>query len=227
MRNFKVMAIALCAASLSFAGLRVSYHIGGTGSSLGYRFSDSSGISVTDQNARSMLLLGTTAEIDFKETFGVSIGMQLEDRGGTLIGNVVLPFPFGKIDGDLEFKYRYLQVPLQAKLIVPLLIPGSIFLSAGPELGFLIDNSYTIRIKNGSPLLIDIDSLTSKTDFGISGTFGYELPLGRYFALSVWGGYYYGFTDLYENKSKPSADFDLFNRAIRFGVSFTTTVKEF
>jgi hypothetical protein len=227
MKQARSLFIVLAIVSSSFSGLRLCYNVGGTVASLGYKFSDTLNISVTDQNARKMILFGAAAEIDYKEMFGFTFGMQLEDRGGTLIGNMVVPL-FGRIDAELDFRYRFLQFPIQAKFIVPLLIPGNVYLSAGPELGFLIDNSYTICDTNGSPVFIsNIDSLTSKIDFGISGTLGYELPLGRYFALSFWGSYYYGFTDLYEKKDDPAADFDLNNRAIRFGISFISTLKEF
>ncbi|MBN1128648.1 MAG: outer membrane beta-barrel protein [Chitinispirillaceae bacterium] len=227
MKPYTMIPVVLALASSSFAGFRIHSSIGGMFSTMKYAVGDSTGITVTDQEARGLVLFGAAAEVDFRETIGLTIGMQLEDRGGLLKGNATVPL-FGMIDGGLDFRYRHLQFPLQVKFIIPLLIPGSIYLSGGPELGFLIDHSYTLNDTGNFPVLIfNIDSLTAKTDFGISGTAGYELPLGRHFAMSIWGSYYYGFTDLYENTDRPSMDLDLFNRALRFGVSLITTLKEF
>jgi hypothetical protein len=219
---FFSLIICACIAP-SFAGLRIHSSLGGTVSSLGYKFPDTLKIEINDQTMRTRFLFSTGIEIDFKEMFGATIGLSVEDRGGKLNGKWI-----NLVEGEFEYQYRYLQVPVHAKLIVPLLIPGSIFLTAGPEFGFNIDRIWMVKFKNAAdPIGTVIDDETRGFDFGISGTLGYEIPMGRYFGLSIWGGYYYGFTDIYENKTKPSEDFNLYNRAIKFGVSFISTIKEF
>lgn len=213
--------LLILAAFPSFAGLRLSFNFGGTSSYLGYLFNDSSGINVKEQDMRSSVLIGAQAEIDFKETFGFLIGVQTENKGGTLRGNLI-----NLVNGEYEFKYRYLQIPVHAKVIIPLLFPGSIYISAGPELGFNLDKSFTIHLPSGD-FPQDIDTLTSAYDFGFSGDVGYEIPFGRYFGLAVWGAYYYGLIDLNEIKKTTRSDFDLYNRTIKFGASFIATIMEF
>lgn len=223
MRKIIVLLIVCGFVVSTFAGLRFHSSIGGTVSSLGYMFPDTLKIEINDQAVRTRFLLSTGIEVDFKEMYGFLIDLSVEDRGGKLSGKWV-----NLVEGEFEYQYRYLQVPVHAKIIVPLLIPGSIFLTAGPEFGFNIDRIWMVKFKNSTdPIGTVIDDETRGLDFGISGTLGYELPIGRYFALSLWGGYYYGFTDIYEEKTDPSKDFNLYNRAIKFGISFISTIKEF
>jgi hypothetical protein len=221
MQQRTIFLLLLSCASVSFGGLRLSFNLGGTSSYLGYLFNDNSGINIKEQDMRSAMLLGAHVEVIFKETFGFLTGFQTEDKGGTLKGNWI-----SWINGDFEFNYRYLQIPLHAKVIVPLLIPGSIYISAGPEMGFNLERSFTIRLQKAS-FVQDFDTLTSSYDFGFSGSLGYEIPIGRYFGLAFWGSYFYGLVDIYENNKTATSDFNLYNRTIKFGVSFTAAIAEF
>ena len=102
---------------VSFAGLRIHSSLGGTVSFLGYENTDSTGLTVTDQSAAGFMLFGMATEIVFNETFSVLIGIYSEDKGGTLRGDWgILP------DCHWELRYRYLQVPVHAKVFIPLLI---------------------------------------------------------------------------------------------------------
>jgi hypothetical protein len=223
MKTYRMIPLVFIIASSSFAGFRIHSSLGGTTSFLGYNDTDSIGLVVREQNAAGFLLFGMAAEIDFRETLGLLVGIYSEDKGGTFKGDWLL-----WNDSYFELRYRYIQVPIHAKLIIPLLIPGSIFLSAGPELGFKVNHSLNVRLQDTTARIpFNIDSVTVSTDFGLSFLVGYEVPLGRYIALSLWAGYYHGFTDIYDNRTNPQSDYDLFNRVVKFGVSFITTVKEF
>jgi hypothetical protein len=223
MKQTRLLFIVLAIASSSFAGFRIHSSLGGTITSLGYLFPDTLKIEIDEQSMRTRFLLSTGIEIDFKEMYGLVIGISAEDRGGRMKGKWI-----NLIEGEFEYQYRYIQVPIHAKLIIPLLIPGSIFLTAGPELGFNVDRIWMVKFASDTNFVgTIIDDQTRGFDFGLSGTLGYELPIGRYFGLSFWGGYYFGFTDIYENRAKPEQDYNLYNRAIKFGVSFFSLLKEF
>ena len=219
-RIFHCGLMVMVAAGSSFAGLRLSFNLGGTSSYFGHEVPN--GVNVEKQGMRPALMLGGDIGVDFKELFGFSAGLNIEDKGGTIRGNII-----NIIRGDELFKFHYLQVPVHARVYIPLLIPGSIMLSAGPEFGFNTERSLQVTLANGSSSSENIDTLTVTHDIGISGKLGYEIPVGRYFAFSIWGGYYYGFTDILENKTKPENDINLYNRTIKYGASFIVTISEF
>ncbi|MBN2035365.1 MAG: hypothetical protein JW768_01355 [Chitinispirillaceae bacterium] len=215
------LILLVCAFSAtSFAGLRVSLDLGGSSSYLAYEFHDTSQIEVDSREWVNSVVWGAHFDVSTKDIFGLSVGILLEDKGSILKGNASI------FDGEYKFEYRFLQIPVHGKFIIPLLVPGSITLAAGPEFGFVLDRSWVVKLGN---LVIEPDweDYCSDMDFGISGRLAYEAPIGRYLGFQAWGAYYYGLVDLFKSDDPALEDFDIFNRTITFGASIYILLMEF
>lgn len=185
------------------------------------------GINVTGTNWVGYFMFGLGGDVNFNEYIGAGLGLNYEKRGGIesgtwSVGGVNL------LSGQYEFDYRYLQVPVFVKGMLPLMIPGSVYVTLGPEFGFVMQSQRTWMPSNSSTSQTDnIDTLTNSMDFGLSATLGYDLPIAWFGSLRVWGGYYHGFVDIYNDKTMVngnSLDYDIFNRAFKYGLSFYVNI---
>ncbi|HUI90696.1 MAG TPA: outer membrane beta-barrel protein [Chitinivibrionales bacterium] len=198
---------------------RLAFNLGGTESFIDVTKLPQ-GLAINDSKWAGYFNFGMDGELDVNEYFGASLGIAFEKRGGTKVGNIQWgAFTVGS--GEIEFNYRYFQIPLYLKGMLPLMIPGSVFICAGPELGVKIESEVVYRYyNNNASLIVNADSVTGPVDFGISGLVGYDLPIGWSSGLSLYCGYYYGFIDVYENKSQTSSDYNVYQRALKYGISF-------
>jgi hypothetical protein len=182
------------------------------------------GINVDQSKWVGYFAFGLAAEAAFNEYIGAGIGVGYEKRGGIAVGNLSVG-SWSLFNGEIEYDYRYLQIPLYIKGTLPLRIPGRLFITLGPELGVKMESEATLRIYNSNFSQTDkIDTLTGAVDFALSGTFGYELPLLWFGGLRAYVGYCQGFIDIYENKVQSTSDYDIYNRAFKYGLSFYVNI---
>ncbi|HMD67733.1 MAG TPA: porin family protein [Chitinivibrionales bacterium] len=188
------------------------------------------GISTTANNWTGYVMFGLFGEMKLSEYFGAGIGASYEARGGSVDGYI--PTILGVVTGGETFDYRYLQIPFYMKGTIPLMIPGSVFVTLGPELGVKLESQRTTKFYNvnipGYPKMDNIDSITEPLDFGVSASLGYELPISWFGGLRACVGYYYSFIDIYHDKTLTttgtSLDYDIFNRAFKYGLSFYVNI---
>jgi hypothetical protein len=222
----KIVLFAILAAGMihtcSAADILLSGKGGATLSYLDYEFPTA--INVTGRDICSYFYIGFGADANFNEYVGLRTGMTYEQKGATLKGNII-----SLINGDITYIYRYLQFPLHAKVSIPLLIPGNVIITAGPELGVNLGAERETRLGNNSSTINDdIDTLTESVDFGISGSVGYDFPIGKIFGMILECGYYYGFIDLYKDDDSPADQrIELYNRTVKIGLTLYANVASF
>ncbi len=188
-------------------------------------------ISITATNWTGYVSFGLFGEVKLNEYFGAGLGISYEGRGGSVDGYYPIPL-LGNLTGEETYEYRYLQIPLYLKGTIPLMIPGSVFVTLGPELGVKLESQRTLHIDNwnnpNNPKTDDIDTLSEPIDCGLSASVGYELPISWFGGLRAYVGYYYGFIDIYDDKSVTttgsSLDYNIFNRAFKYGLSFYVNI---
>jgi hypothetical protein len=164
--------------------------------------------SIDDRSVLLSPLLGMGTELAFSEYFRVGLGIHYERRGGKIEGGY---------DYEWEFRYSYLQFPFWIKGVVPLLIPGSVFLKGGAEVGA----NLSAEVKETHPSDTYYESWVDRTapvDFGFVLALGYEFPLGATTGFSVYAASYLGVVDVHrEEGNEPSIE--LSTRSLRIGVS--------
>jgi Outer membrane protein beta-barrel domain len=224
-KHFGFIIVLLCSGGAFCAPtFSVAVNIGGTASSVEASHIDSSTFYINVDGSKWIgdVSFGISGEVAFNEYLGAGLGVSYEKRGGILTGGLWL----GNIklaSGEWELDYRYLQIPVYFKAMLPLMIPGSLFCTIGPELGIKLQSEATVRSNNYSNTTV-IDTVSEPLDFGLSGTIGYEVPLGWFCGLRIYGGYYYGLIDVYNKSNPPNSDADIFNRAFKYGLSFYVNI---
>jgi hypothetical protein len=178
------------------------------------------GLKVTDQSTMATFEVGVGADWSLNEYLRLSTGFLYEHKGALLKGTV---YASGVSSGNgyQRIDFHYLTIPVYAKGIASLLIPGNVFLALGPEIGFNIDafREDSGRIKR-SPItystLVDtiiysnIKKETAPMDLAIGVMLGYELPIGWNTGIVFQGSYSLGLI----NVSKKSGT-SLYNRTLR------------
>jgi hypothetical protein len=171
---------------------------------------------------------GAGLQLRFNDFFRLRSGLFYEHRACEIQGQghyVVLGFPID-VNGSYTFTYDYIQLPLHLVGAMPMLFPGSVYLSAGPEIGVpLVSKMRTTLDSVGTGGVAydstsDIRANTNPYDFGLSGELGYEIPFGKYFSAALYAGYYWGLLDIYKlvSASTGQSDFGIYTRAVRFGL---------
>jgi len=104
-------------------------------------------------------------------------------------------FDFGSFQEDDT--YTYIEIPVFLSYGIPLSESATLGLSAGPQVGFMID--CTEAYDDGDPDFdcSEYDNFES-TEFGLVGSVGVSFPVGSS-ALSVGGGYDLGLTDVFSD----------------------------
>lgn len=223
MTKYTAFFVVLVSAAAAFSGpsYNIGIYLGGTASSV-EASKMPSGINITDSKWKGYVTFGVAGEMQLNEYFGANLGIAYEKRGGTLVGNGLMTL----IPGEIEYDYTYLQIPLHLKGMIPLMIPGSVFITIGPELGIKLESEFTWRFYNAPNFdFVDkSDSLATAVDFGLSGTVGYDLPISWWGGVRLFGGFYYGFLDAYENKTTGTSDQNIFHRAFKYGLSLYVNI---
>jgi opacity protein-like surface antigen len=173
--------------------------------------------SVADRLPSMGLAAGVFARLELARWKGVGLGVQPE----------LLHAPRGtgiEIDGAYagDLRYRYLELPMLARLESPPLGPAAFYAVVGPSLGFLL------RAESGTNLgtVSDVKDVTSTLDLGLAAGAGAVVVITPRLALSVEARYTHGFRTL-DN----TGEFEVENRAIfatvglaaRFGAGATTS----
>lgn len=218
------IVVLLCAcAAFCGATFYVGATVGGTASSVQVDKMPQ-GITVDQTKWVGYIMFGLNGEVNFNEYVGAGIGLDYEKRGGIATGKL----SWGAINlfgGEFEYNYRYLQVPVYIKGMLPLMIPGSLYACLGPETGFRMESEITTRVYNSNTSQTgSLDTLTGPVDFGLSGTVGYDVPISWFGSLRLYACYYYGLIDIYDNRNHPSLDYDIYNRAFKYGLSFYVNI---
>lgn len=124
-------------------------------------------------------------------------------------------------DKSKEYKRRanYIEIPMLAHLAFGKDDGFQFFIHAGPQIGFLLSESESIRnvdITNLSVTQREIygNKLQQKFDYGISGGLGIELNSRKAGTFSLEGRYYFGLSDFYRTTKK-----DFFGRAAHSTIS--------
>lgn len=225
MTRYIAVFVVLVSAAAVFSGpsYNIGIYLGGTASSV-EASKMPTGISVNDSKWKGYVTFGVNGEAMLNEYFGAGIGVAYEKRGGVLAGS----FSWGAwtlFTGEFEYDYTYLQIPIYLKAMIPLMIPGGVFITLGPEMGIKLESEFTVRNNTLNVSSVDkSDSLATAVDFGLSGTVGYDLPISWWGGVRLFGGFYYGFLDAYENKTTGTSDQNIFHRAFKYGLSLYVNI---
>jgi len=225
----KIVLFAILAAGMIHTAPAYDLLLSGKGGAslayLGYDFPDN--LNVTGRDISPYFYIGFGADVNFNEYLGLRTGMTYEQKGSNLQGNFLVLVTL--VNGDITYSYRYLQFPLHAKVSIPLLIPGNVIITAGPELGVNLEAERETHFAGSSTIFKDdIDSLAESVDFGISGSVGYDFPIGKIFGMILECGYYYGFIDLYKDDDSPADQrIELYNRTVKIGLTLYANVASF
>lgn len=124
-------------------------------------------------------------------------------------------------DTSREYRRRtnYLEIPMLAHLAFGKDDGFQFFIHAGPQIGFLLSESESIRNIDMANLSITQreiygNKLHQKFDYGISGGLGIEFNSRKAGNFSLEGRYYFGLSDFYRTTKK-----DFFSRAAHSTIS--------
>ncbi len=134
---------------------------------------------------------GIAGQYNINDMWSVKLGAAYERKGSDLDRTDILTK--GKLNID------YISIPLLLKAKFGKKI--KFFVNAGPNLGILLSSKNRLDAYSNIPETeIDNDSSTKKTDFGISGGFGVEIPVGRSGAFTIEARDNLGLTNISESK---------------------------
>ena len=172
--------------------------------------------------------LGISLEARFNDYLGLQLGALTETRGSNLHG-IVQRYWIGLFPDSVaqyNISNQYLQVPLQLKVLIPMLFPGSVYVQVGPELGFCLmgGNSLTMRSRLGEVITVDRHGTVEQFDIGVSGALGVNYEFNPSVTIGIQGGYYLGILDTYDDSVNPELDADVYTRSIRFGIVLSTAL---
>lgn len=160
--------------------------------------------SVGDRIPALGLAGGAFARLELARWVGVGLGLQLEldyaPRGSDL-----------EVDGVYQggFRYRYLEVPLLARIESPPLGPVAFHLVGGPSLGVLL----SAESESFTGVVSDVKDGTSKLDFGLSAGAGVVVPVTRRLSFGLEARYTHGFVTVDETRT-----IDVEHRALSFSL---------
>lgn len=162
-------------------------------------------MSVTTSSTTSFYVSGY-ANIFAAPNFAIQPGLSLQGKGGKMeIG-----------DQKVEDNVMSLDIPVNAVYYIPTGATGSVFLGAGPYVGFhlsgkekLNGESYDIEFGSG-------ENEMKRVDFGLNFQLGYKLANG----FLINGAYGLGLANLANEGIYEGADAKVHNRILSFGVGF-------
>jgi opacity protein-like surface antigen len=160
--------------------------------------------SVADRIPVLGLAAGAFARLELARWRGVGLGLQLEldyaPRGSDV-----------EIDGVYQggHRYRYLEIPVLARMEAPPLGPAAFYLVGGPSLGVLLSAESESLVG----VISDVTDGTSKLDLGLSAGAGFVVPVTRRLSLGVETRYTHGFVTVEATRT-----FDIEHRALLFSL---------
>ncbi|MFD2697225.1 porin family protein [Mesonia sediminis] len=156
-------------------------------------------------DSRTSFNAGFVAEVPFSERFSVQGEVLYSGQGFDAVR--VDQDNFLDNDENIEVQLDYIQIPLLAKIY---LVEG-LSVSAGPQIGFLVNDEIDYK-PNSDSGDIDIDGALEPEDIDISLAAGLEYAFDNGFFIS--GRYNYGFSEIIK-------DVDVHNSVLQFGIGYT------
>lgn len=168
--------------------------------------SDAANMNYTS-DASTNFYLGGYANIFAAPNFAIQPGVSLQGKGGKVnVGDFM-----SETSGSATINILSIEIPVNAVCYIPTGTTGSVFIGAGPYLGFNLSAkaksgnfSQDINIGSGSQEI-------KRIDFGANFSGGYKLSGGLLFSV----GYGLGITNM-DNTDDPVEK----NRVLSFGVGF-------
>ncbi len=163
-------------------------------------------ISTSSKTTTSFYVSGY-ASIPAAENFAIQPGLSLQGKGGK-----------SEVEGQkMTSNILSLDIPVNAVYYIPTGNSGSVFLGAGPYLGFHLSakdkidgKSFDTSIGSG-----DDDGL-KLLDYGLNFQLGYKLNNG----FLINGGYGLGLANLVNDPGLPGISIKGYNRIFSFGIGF-------
>ena len=204
------LALLLCTLGFSSASAQIGelYHNISLGVNGGATFNTVSFQPSVKQN----MLIGATGGITFRfiseKYFAMICGLQIELNYTQKGWQQRFELPNGEKDKSLGYRrdMNYIELPFLAHLAFGKKV--QVFLNAGPQLGFLLNDKETFTGK-----LADDPKLQEKReeyhkkidnsfDYGITAGLGVEFRTRRAGHFLVEGRYYYGLSDFFSNTKR-------------------------
>jgi len=144
----------------------------------GYSLAGIQGDNTNGFNMRHGFHLGIMSEVTLTNTFSIQPEISYSQQGANQ--NSVFVFEeFPLLDGELEVRYNYINVPIMAKYYV---VKG-FSIELGPQLGFLLSAEQEDEGQD-----IDVKDRLKSFDFGVNVGVGYKLENGLNFGLRYNAG---------------------------------------
>jgi hypothetical protein len=186
-------------------------------------------ITLRHKSVEPFIAGGAGLQLHLNDFFRIKSGLFYEHRACKIDGHgrytIIAGLWVVDVDGSYTFTYDYIQLPLHLVGVMPMLFPGNIYLSAGPEFGVPLASQQRVAIDSaGTPkwdTTFDARANTRSYDFGLSGEIGYEFPFGKYLSAAAYAGYYWGILDIYKAATASAVgEAEIYTRSFRFGVRF-------
>jgi hypothetical protein len=148
--------------------------------------------SIADRVPVLGLAAGAFARLELTRWRGVGLGVQLEldyaPRGSDVA-----------IDGVYQggHRYRYLELPLLARIEAPPLGPAALYVIGGPSVGVLL----SAKSRSLAGVISDVKYGTRALDLGLSAGAGAVVPVTRRLSLGVEARYTHGFLTIDETRT--------------------------
>ncbi len=165
---------------------------------------------------------GLTLRYISEKYFSMICGLQVEVNYSQRGWDKKFELEDGSKDPSLGYthKMNYLEVPFLAHLAFGRDYGCQVFLNLGPQIGYLLNDSYTSLGLTESELEADEYSMPidNKFDYGIVGGLGVEVHTRKAGSFLIEGRYYFGLADFYNSAKK-----DYFSRSSNATISAKIT----
>ncbi len=154
---------------------------------------------------------GIAGAYNFNNMWALKLGAGYERKG--------TDFERTDISAKGKFNLDYLSIPLLVRAKFGKKV--KFFVNAGPYLGILLNSKTKIDAYGGNPETeINNDSTTEKTDFGLSGGIGVEIPVGKSGAFTVEARDNLGMTNVSKSKETGAPEIKLNTANLMVGYTF-------
>jgi hypothetical protein len=165
---------------------------------------------------------GLTLRYISEKYFSMICGLQVEVNYSQRGWDKKFELEDGSKDPSLGYthKMNYLEVPFLAHLAFGRDYGFQVFMNLGPQIGYLLNDSYTSLGLTESQLEAEEYSMPidNKFDYGIVGGLGVEVHTRKAGSFLIEGRYYFGLADFYNSAKK-----DYFSRSSNATISAKIT----
>jgi len=143
---------------------------------------------------------GIAGQYNINEMWSVKLGAAYERKGSDIERTDIVT------KGGVNMDYISIPLLLKAKFGKKI----KFFVNAGPYLGILLSSKNRLDAYSNIPETeTNTDSTTKKTDFGISGGIGMEIPVGRNGAFTIEVRDNFGLTNISESRETNAPEIKL------------------